>query len=133
MIRINKLTDYGLVIMAYFAKAPTQAMNAAEVADATQIPVPTVSKILKSLAQQGLLESHRGAKGGYQLRRDASAISLVEVIEALEGPIALTECSATQTDCQMESICNIRSTSRNINKIVRNALKDVSLAQMNGR
>ncbi len=128
---MNKLTDYGLVIMAHFAKSSAQALNTAEVAEATQIPVPTVSKILKSLSQHGLLVSQRGAKGGYQLRRAASAISLVEVIEALEGPIAMTECSSDSASCQLESKCGIRKASRRINNIVRNALKDVSLAQMN--
>ena len=87
MIRMTKLTDYASVLMTYFAKDPARPHNARDLASETHLPLPTVSKVLKSLARGGLLESHRGLNGGYALSRDASEISLADILTAMEGPM----------------------------------------------
>src|SRR5215831_15995615 len=94
MIRITRLTDYGIVLLTHFARHPERlTRNAPELAAAAHLPLPTVSKILKILAREGLLVPHRGAKGGFSLAKPATDITVAEIISALEGPIALTECS----------------------------------------
>ena len=99
MLRISKLTDYGTVVLAHLAGGDGQVCSAAEVADATGIAMPTVRKLLKSLARAGLVTSTRGASGGYQLSRPAREISAASVIDALEGPVSITECSAIDSSC----------------------------------
>jgi len=93
MLRLSKLTDYGMVVMTALARAPQGLRNAADLADETHIGAPTVSKLLKRLGRAGLVESERGAQGGYRLARAPSKIDVAEVIAAIEGPIGLTECS----------------------------------------
>ena len=93
MIRLSKLTDYGLVLMSYVARSGGGLHTARGLAAESGLPLPTVSKVLKTLLQSGFLVSHRGINGGYNLARGAQEISVAEIIAALEGPIALTECS----------------------------------------
>ncbi len=94
MIRFAKLTDYGLVLMTIMARDSVAAVHTArDLAAASRLPLPTVSKVLKQLLQSGLLTSHRGLKGGYGLAKEAAEISVAEIVAAIEGPIALTECS----------------------------------------
>ena len=94
MIRLGKLTDYGLVLMTYIAHSHDRSLHTArDLAVESRLPLPTVSKLLKELLQGGLLVSQRGIKGGYSLAREPREISVAEVIAVLEGPIALTECS----------------------------------------
>lgn len=129
MINISKLADYSTVVMAYLARVGT-ALNARDIAQATHIALPTVSKILKILAKAELLESHRGAKGGYDLARSAEKISLADIINALDGGIGLTECSRAAGLCSVEQSCGIRHSWRNIGLIVRELLEQVTLAEM---
>ena len=129
MINISKLADYSTVVMAYLARTGT-AQNARDIAQATRIALPTVSKILKILAKAELLESHRGAKGGYDLARPAEKISLADIINALDGGIGLTECSRAAGLCAVEEACGIRHSWRNIGLIVRELLEQVTLAEM---
>ncbi len=132
MIKIGRLTDYGIVLMSYMASNRDRAHNAAEVAEAAHLPAPTVSKLLRELARDGLLESQRGAKGGYVLARAPEDISVAEIITVLEGPIALTACSVTSTDpdCEHESLCPVRGHWTRINRAISEALDGVSLAEM---
>lgn len=102
MLRISRLTDYGTVVLAHLARDDADLVSAAEVANATGIALPTVSKLLKSLAKSGLVNSTRGSHGGYQLARDAQEISAADVIDALEGPVSITECSAIDSHCDFE-------------------------------
>ena len=88
MIRLSRLADYGIVIVTHLARRSDRQQNAAEIAAATRIPQPTVSKILKTLARADMLLSHRGARGGYGLARGAGEITVAEIIEVLDGPIA---------------------------------------------
>jgi FeS assembly SUF system regulator len=130
MIRITKQTDYGIVLLTHLAADPERQYNAPELAAEARLPLPMVSKILKLLAREGLLVSHRGVKGGYGLARQPEAISMAEIIASLEGPIALTECISVEGDCSHEALCPVRSNWRRINQAVRTALAGISLAEM---
>src|SRR4029079_14037867 len=130
MIRITKQTDYGIVLLTYLAAHPERQLNAPELAAETHLPPPIVSKILKLRAREGLLTSHRGVKGGYGLARQAEDISMAEIIAALEGPIAITECISVEGDCSHETLCPVRSNWQRINLAVRSALEGISLAEM---
>lgn len=119
-----------MVLMADLAGTPEATRNAAEIAADTRIAAPTVRKLLKRLAQAGLIDSARGANGGYRLARAPEAISVTQIITALEGPIGLTECSLHDGRCGIESDCRLRGNWQVINNAVRDALADVTLADM---
>ena len=131
MLRISKLTDYGIVMLVHLAdRGDGETHNAREIADATSLPLPVVSKILKSLAQESLLTSQRGAKGGYALAREPVEIHVAEIIEALEGPIALMECSAGPGHCDVEASCRVRDPWQRINQAIQATLERVTLADL---
>ncbi|HZQ19959.1 MAG TPA: SUF system Fe-S cluster assembly regulator [Terriglobales bacterium] len=133
MIRIGKLTDYGLVLMSYVAKGDDHGLHTARgLAAQSSLPLPTVSKLLKVLLQSGFLISHRGIKGGYSLARDAQEISVAEIIAALEGPIGLTECTTTDASglCDLEPSCPIKRNQQMISQVVRGALEKLSLSDL---
>lgn len=130
MLRMSKLTDYGTVVMTYLARESNRLHAASEIAAQIQVSAPTVSKILKMLAREGLVISHRGSKGGYNLARQPRDISMVEIIDALEGPVGLTECGSSPGLCVQEASCSIRGNWQHINTAVRQALAGVTLAQM---
>lgn len=127
MLRISKLTDYGTVLLAHLAAHQATVCSAADVAQATGIAPPTVSKLLKLLARAGLVASTRGANGGYRLSRPPQKITASEVIDALEGPVSITECSATDGDCEHEGVCSVGGAWQRINVAIRRALQDVTL------
>ena len=130
MLRLSKLTDYAIVIMAYLATHPGQPSNAKSIAGQTGISLPTASKLLKRLTQHQLLITQRGMKGGYQLALPACNISLVEIIQALEGQIALTECSHTDRRCSVEKYCMIRNNWRRISAFFQDTLFRISVADL---
>lgn len=130
VLRISKLTDYGTVVLAHLAGDPDAVCSAADVSSATGIAPPTVSKLLKSLARADIVSSTRGASGGYQLARDPQRISAADVIDALEGPVSITECSATDSQCDYEHVCSVGSAWKRINIAIRHALDDVSLVDL---
>lgn len=131
MIRITRITDYGIVLMSHLAMAPERLYNAPDLAADARLPLPMVSKVLKQLSRAGLLESQRGVHGGYALARPAEAISVVEIIGALEGPIAMTECiDGAPGDCEHEPSCPVRSNWHRINQAIREALDGITLAEM---
>jgi FeS assembly SUF system regulator len=130
MLRLSKLTDYATVILSFMARDTIQVHAAIEIATVTGIALPTVSKILKLLVNADVLVSTRGAKGGYVLARTPETISVAAVINALEGPIALTECSISQQGCEQASGCDIRGSWSLINQTIHNALESVSLADL---
>lgn len=133
MLRISKLTDYGTVILACLAAAPGQRLTAAEVAERTRLGLPTVSKLLKNFHRAGLLTSTRGSRGGYQLAKPASAISAAAIIDAIEGPVAITECSGEHSTCAHEVSCSTGSAWQRINGAIRRSLDEISLAQLSGQ
>jgi len=132
MIRIAKLTDYAIVVLSYFASDPQQPVhNARDLADRAKVPLPTVSKILKALARGELLVSQRGVNGGYRLARDPREISIADIIGAVEGPIAMTECSVSPAGlCDLESVCPVTANWQKINRVVGEALRSLTLADM---
>jgi FeS assembly SUF system regulator len=130
MLRLSKLTDYAIVIMAYLAKHPGQTHNATQIAEKTGISLPTASKLLKRLAQQQLLLAHRGIKGGYQLALDSCDISLGKIIQSIEGPITLTECSGSSRRCAVEKHCMIRNNWRRISALIQDTLLNISVADL---
>ena len=130
MLRVTKLTDYATVVLTVLAARPSEVLSATDLADHSGLEPPTVSKVLKPLAQDGLVEGLRGVRGGYRLSRDAADISLVEIVEAMEGPLAMTECSSADSHCGIAHQCSARANWRLINDVVAEALRGVTLAQM---
>lgn len=130
MIRITKQTDYGIVLLTHLAVTPERQVNAPELAAETRLPLPMVSKILKLLVREGVLLSYRGVKGGYGLARPPEAVSMAEVISALEGPIAITECIDEHSGCMHEPFCAVRGRWHRINAALREALAGITLAEM---
>lgn len=130
MLRLSKMTDYGTVITAHLAREPARVFAAGELAAAVGIGMPTASKVLKILARASLLLSVRGARGGYRLARPAAEITLAEVVAALEGPLGITECSLRAGLCAQESSCTIRARWQAIDRMIRRALDETTLADM---
>ncbi len=130
MLRVTRLTDYATVVLTVLAARPRDVLSAVELADASGLEAPTVAKVLKPLAQAGLVEGFRGAGGGYRLLRAPAAISLAEIVEAMEGPLGMTECSLHAGNCGIEQSCGVRANWRRINDVVARALRGVTLAQM---
>lgn len=130
MLRVTKFTDYATVVLIALASTPDTVSSAAELAERAGLEPPTVSKLLKPLAQAGLVEAFRGVNGGYRLARPAATISLCDIVEAMEGPLAMTQCSAHDGACGIEHTCSARANWRRINDVVIDALRAVSLADM---
>ena len=131
MLRMTKQADYAIVLLTRMAGAPESRFNATEIASATELPQPIVSKILKLLTRRDLLVSQRGVKGGYVLARAADQISIAQIIEAVEGPIGITECvDDAPGECSQEPICPVRSNWQRINEAVRKALGEITLDEM---
>jgi len=132
MLRIGKLTDYATVILATLAADRSQLLTAGKLAERTHIASPTVAKLLKQLHHAGLVSSVRGTHGGYQLARDPESISAAAILDALEGPIALTECAAGSGQCGIEHTCSVGRTWQRLSMAIRRSLNEVSLAQLAG-
>jgi len=133
MLRMSKLTDYGTMVLAQLAANERGLSTAGQVAGATHLAQTTVSKLLKALVHAGLVVSTRGVQGGYALARPAAAISAAEILDALEGPVAITECSSSKGGCDLESYCRVGSAWQRINHSIRKALESVSLADLQQR
>src|SRR5882724_10590976 len=132
MLRISKLTDYATVILAALAEQPEQVRTATALSEETRIAAPTVSKLLKQLQRAGLVASTRGLHGGYQLARPATQISAAAILDALEGPVTLTDCSAGHGHCDIEATCRVSRVWQRLNLAIRRSLYEVSLAQLAG-
>ena len=132
MLRVTKLTDYATLVLTVLAARPGEVLSAAGLAEQAGLEAPTVAKVLKPPAQAGLVEGFRGASGGHRLARPAARITLVDIVEALEGPLGMTECSVHAGQCGIEDSCGVRANWRRINDVVADALRGVSLAQMLG-
>ena len=135
MLRISKLTDYAMLIVHAMAKnsaksLPEAVVSAKQLAEALHLPLPTVSKVLKMLAEAGLLISQRGPVGGYRLQRAAGEISLVDVISAMEGDLAVTDCCSQTKLCTIDSFCALRQNWLKINAQVRALLANFSILDM---
>lgn len=133
MLKLSRMTDYAVVVMSQMADRPNSRLTASELAQSTGLPGTTVSQVLKPLTRSGLIESHRGSRGGYALNRVAENISVADIVAALDGPVALTACvEGAVTTCGVESLCPMRGGWEKVNTAIRAALESVSLADMTG-
>ncbi|MHA1599664.1 MAG: SUF system Fe-S cluster assembly regulator [Alphaproteobacteria bacterium] len=131
MFKLNRLTDYAVVVMSQMAQRLDEVRTAPQIAHETGVPLPTVAKVLNALAHGQLISSRRGAGGGYTLVRPAKEITVAEIIQALEGPIALTACVEGSPDgCDVESLCPMRGNWNKVNRAIHGALSQVTLADM---
>lgn len=131
MLRLAKLADYGLLIACHLANLPDELVKLEQVAEATQLPVPTVRKVMKLLVDQGVIRSERGMKGGYSLSRPANRTSIGEVILAVEGGLALTECCLDACQCDMYQACTVQNNWNVINQTIGEMFSRITLADMN--
>lgn len=131
MLKLNRLTDYAVVVLGQLARSGGNVETATEVAISTGIPLPTVSKILKILSRSLIISSHRGSSGGYLLERRAGDVRVAEIIEAFEGPIALTACvDSAMENCSIEALCPMKGNWNTVNEAIRTALFNLTLADM---
>jgi FeS assembly SUF system regulator len=132
-MRLTHLADYAVVMMTAAARAPVrERLSAAELAADTGVPLPTAQKLMGKLAGAGLLTSVRGAGGGFALSRPGDQISLADIIEAVEGPIAMTQCSGHEdaSDCALDAHCRVKPHMNIVSNAVRGALGAVSLESL---
>jgi FeS assembly SUF system regulator len=132
MLRISKLTDYATVLLGSLASAPETQRTAAELAAATHVAAPTVSKLLKQLQRAQLVTSVRGLKGGYRLARPAESITAAQILDALEGPLALTTCASAQRHCDIETTCRVGVAWQRVSLAIRRSLEEITLAELAG-
>jgi FeS assembly SUF system regulator len=131
MLKLNRITDYAIIVLARMAREPERLVTAPQLAQDSAVPLPTVAKVLKDLAREGVLRSERGVHGGYKLARAPAAITVLEIIRALEGPVSLTACvDGTEGSCDVETLCPMRGNWDRVNRAIRAALESVSLAEM---
>ncbi|HTP39562.1 MAG TPA: SUF system Fe-S cluster assembly regulator [Steroidobacteraceae bacterium] len=132
MLRISKLTDYATVLLARLAAEPERRLTASQLATLTHLAIPTVSKLLKLLHRAGLVASTRGLHGGYCLARPAASISAADILEALEGPLALTECAQHPNRCGIESTCAVGHAWQRVHVAIRRSLQEITLLELAG-
>jgi len=131
VLRISKLTDYGTLVLVHLAGYEKNALcSATELAAGTGLALPTVQKVLKTLARAKLVLSARGADGGYRLAREPEDITAAEILDALEGPVAITECSHDDSHCELESNCQVGGAWQKISHAIRAAMTDIRLSDL---
>lgn len=130
MLRIGKLTDYAMLIISRLAKREGVVLSATSLAEEIHLTASTVSKVLKTLSEAGLVKSIRGSVGGYLLARPAVEITVADIIEAMEGELAVTECCELSNKCAINSICAMRDNWRKINKVVQSMLGGLTILDM---
>lgn len=133
MIKLGRLTDYAIVLLSQMAMEGKGVHAASDLAEKTSLPLPTTAKILKKLTKAGVLNAQRGVTGGYSLAREAAHISIATVVEAMDGPIAITDCTSTRSEddcCRIKNICPMRTNWHQVNRAIQTALQNVSLAEM---
>lgn len=134
MIRISRMADYGVVALSFMARDAEAFYSAAVIAERTGVPLPSASKLLKLLVNSGVLVSRRGAAGGYGLARSPQAISVADLVIAVDGPIALADClqDASGSVCDLEGFCAVRGPWQKVSDAIRVALEEVTLADIAG-
>src|SRR6476660_9350569 len=131
MLRLSKKADYALIAMKHLATRSDQAASSArEIAEQYDIPVELMAKVLQRLAREGLLASHQGTRGGYHLSRPASAISVADVIQAVDGPLTVTACSTEEENCEQYSKCSVRDPLWKIRERILVALQNCSITEL---
>lgn len=133
MLQIARLTDYSLVLLTQLAgRQQDELVSCSTLADETHIPLPTVRKILKQLNNEDLVDSKRGAHGGYLLARGPEEITIRQVITAMEGPVAITVCSEGPGECELEPLCGVSNNWQRINEAILGTLDGITVADMIG-
>jgi FeS assembly SUF system regulator len=130
MILLSKLADYGVILVTHLAEISPAQANAVQLADATRLTMTTAAKVLKLLSRAGIVSAVRGAAGGYHLARPAAEISIADIIRAIDGGPALTECTGGLESCSRHSFCSTRPHWHRINEAVGRALGEVTINQM---
>lgn len=130
MLKISRLADYATTVMHTLAQSPAKRFSAAQVSGETQIAMPTVSKLLKLLHEAELVNSERGATGGYQLARAPESIRVVDVIAAVDGLPAVTECCRGENVCERDRVCGLRNQWQTINSFILEVLANLNLVDM---
>ncbi len=130
MILLSKLADYGVIVASHLAAHPERQITAGVLAEETRLPRATVAKLLKTLAHAGIVAGARGAAGGYRLARPADAISVAEVVAAIDGTMGLTQCSVHGPSCERTDFCSTRPHWHRINAAVATALGAITIAEM---
>ena len=131
MLRLSKKADYALIAMKHLArKAGAQSTSAREIAEQYDIPIELLAKVLQRLVRTGLLVSTQGTRGGYMLSRAPKAISVVDVVQAIDGPFSVTACSTEKNDCEQYSKCSVRDSLWQIRERIAAALGTVTLSEM---
>ena len=131
MIKLNRLTDYAVVVLSQMGSGGHTVLTATQMAQDSGVPLPTVAKLMKQLSRAEIVTSQRGAGGGYVLARAPEDITVAEIITALEGPIALTACvDGAESHCEVETLCPMRGNWNRVNEAIYQALSDVMLADM---
>ena len=133
MLRISKLADYAIIVMSYMGAQTLTSFSALQLATANHIALPTVRKLLKLLLKAELLSSNRGASGGYCLTRAAVMITLMDVIEAVDGNFALTECNDPIKQCAKGKCCHVKTNWQVINGAIKKILASINIAQMQSK
>ena len=131
MFKLNRMTDYAIVVLGVLARRHGEILATAQLAELTGLKQPTVAKVAKTLVTAGLLDTQRGVHGGYRLARHAANISLVQIVEAMEGPIVVNDCvEGAQDPCVVSNWCFMSRNWNRVNLAVRNALSDASLEDL---
>lgn len=133
MLRIGKMTDYALLLTNHLVTSPEALCTTEELAAATLLPLATVRKLLKQLVDAGIVASYRGAKGGYRLANAPGQFTIADVIDAIEGPIALTQCAIQLDACDLSSSCGLKSNWAYLNQMVNNLFQHITLDDMSRR
>lgn len=131
MLRISKLSDYGILLLGQIAKEdPSKLFTARDLAKSTGLPLPTVGKLLKLFSKGNFLSSHRGVNGGYKLARASNEIRVSDILTLIEGPVGLTDCSHDHSNCDLQTNCPVTGHWKKINSVVSQALDHLTLADM---
>lgn len=131
MLRMSRLTDYATVILAHLARdGKDDLYTTSDLAEKTHLALTTVSKLLKIMTRAGLVASFRGANGGYRLARPASKITAAQIIDVLEGPVSITECSVESHSCDLATVCGVGNAWQKINVAIRAGLSEITLQQL---
>ncbi len=134
MLKLTNLADYAIVLVCQIIESDARLSCAVDLAEKTNIPLPTVSKIMGALTRKGIVTSQRGLKGGFYLSQKTEKISLADIIEALEGPIGLTNCSQSKGDnCSIKDTCKLNGRWNSVDYAIRDTLANISLDQFSGQ
>lgn len=130
MLRISKMTDYGVLVLNNMVDAGAVKLTTDDLVRATKLSIPTIRRVMKALSDAGLVIAQRGAKGGYRLARSAGQIRILDVVQAFEGPISLTECTSEDVQCEIIDSCSLPNNWSGINQLLVRILANISLQDL---